>query len=113
MMYPLQDKEANGKYLGDYAVISKDTELTDAEHLYRLVWEPAKNFCEVFGISPTRVQMIVKLMRCEKEKNESLGIHFGVPDDADVIMTIGWKIWITNEEISGLGDKAEKLFAQE
>ena len=112
MIYPLKEKETNGRYFGDYSTICKNTDLTESEHLYRQVWAQAKRFCESAGISPTRVRMIVKLLRCEREKDESLGIHCEEATDGEIIMTIGWKVWLTNEEISKMGNKMEMMFAQ-
>jgi len=113
MVHPLAAKEIAGRYFGDYSTICNNTDLTESEHMYRQVWEQAKGFCESVGISPIRVQMIVKLLRCEREKDESLGIHFEEEEtDGEIIMTIGWKAWLTNEEISKMDDKRGMMFAQ-
>ena len=63
-----KDAETRAVY-GGYELLSSDSTSQMAEEAYRKAWSLGMSVCEFFKFSPTRIKMIVKLIRCENETN--------------------------------------------
>lgn len=87
-----------GRNYGDYVVVPDGASMEYAEQVYRNVWKTAKAFCEKAGAGLHRIQMIVKLFRVECEIHQAEGITIGAMEGAKPVMTIGWTLYLTDEE---------------
>lgn len=97
------NRKAEGATFGDYvSLCNEHAHLIDAEVIYREVWGQAKRLCEKAQADPIGIEMIIRLMRCNDKicKEEKLP-YLDMGDDIPV-MTIGWKIHLTDEEVARL-----------
>lgn len=90
--------KVEGEDYGDYCKVPIDATQEQAEQVYWNVWRQAKAFCEKAGADPIRVQMVIKLVRCEMKREKDCGYPYREPTVDTPIMTIGWKVHLTDEE---------------
>lgn len=87
-----------GADYGDYVEVPNDATLEQIEKAWETVWQMGKYFCEKAGADPMRVQMVVKLLRCEMRREKECGYPYREVTDDTPIMTVGWKVHLTDEE---------------
>lgn len=102
--------KADGENFGDYVEVPEGSSFEYAEHVYRNVWKTAKAFCEKAGAGLHRIQMIVKLMRCDNKIRKEEGLPYWDVTSPPV-MTIGWTLYLTNEEKARLSKEEIASFA--
>lgn len=90
--------EVKGADYGDYVKVPNDATLEQIEKTWETVWQMGKSICEKAGADPIRVQMVVKLTRCEMRKEKECGYPYREVTDDTPIMTVGWKVHLTDEE---------------
>lgn len=110
--------KASGMNYGDYVGVPDGASMEYAEQVYRNVWKTAKAFCEKAGAGLHRIQMIVKLFRVECEIHQAEGIAIGALEGKKPVMTIGWTLYLTDEENARLSKEdiasiAGGIFAEE
>lgn len=90
--------KTDGENYGDYVEVPEGSSIEYAEHVYCNVWKSAKAFCEKAGAGLHRIRMIVNLHRCDHKIRKEEGLphaDIGLPFP---VMTIGWTLYLTNEE---------------
>lgn len=104
---------------GGYELLPSDGTIQMAEEAYRKAWSLGMSVCGFFKLSPTRIKMIVKLIRCENEtdyvdvishdKTGTLALagwelmhHEELPDGS--AMSVGWRLDLWDYEESCFED---------
>lgn len=117
-----KDAERFAIYAG-YETLPVGSTIGEAEDVYRTLWGRGFEVCKAAGISPTRIGMIVKLLRAEAETSytdvfviDNLGNRklkewqkqnepATSPSEA---LSIGWRVHLSEEEEARVGDACKE-----
>ena len=95
---------------GQYETFEGKECISAAEDAYKRMWETAKQLCEAVKVPLASVKMIVKLLECERIRDEDLGVEW--VNETPPAMSVGWRVSVTPEQEYALGDRFEEYKLQ-
>lgn len=106
-----------------YETLPVGSTIGEAEDVYRTLWGRGFEVCKAAGISPTRIRMIVKLLRAEAETSYIDVCDFDSEGQRKIkgwqkrdkpetppseAMSIGWRVDLSEEEEARVGDACKE-----
>lgn len=117
-----KDAKRFAVYAG-YETLPVGSTIGEAEDVYRTLWGRGFEVCKAAGVSPTRIRMIVKLMRAEAETSYIDVYCFDSVGQSELkgwqkrdkpetppseALSIGWKVHLSEEEEDRVGDACKE-----